>query len=185
VAGRGSEAGHYVDLTEFFSQQPWRDHGPGHGQVLRRIPRQFGKYWAIPAEGDAVGWSYRKDWFEDPAEMEAFKAKYGYDLAPPEDWAQLRDIAEFFHRPDENRYGVAIYTDNSYDALVMGVENAIFSFGGELGTTRPTRSTASSTRTRTSRRSRPTASSTASRLRAGPRPSSSRTTRRSPRAWRR
>ena len=87
----------------------------------------------MPAEGDAVGWSYRKDWFEDPKEMEAFKAKYGYDLAPPKDCKQLRDIAEFFHRPDEKRYGVAIYTDNSYDALVMGVENAIFSYGGELG----------------------------------------------------
>jgi len=65
--------------------------------------------------------------------MEAFKAKYGYDLAPPATWAQMRDIAEFFHRPDQGRYGIAIYTDNSYDGLVMGVENAIFSYGGELG----------------------------------------------------
>jgi multiple sugar transport system substrate-binding protein len=65
--------------------------------------------------------------------MEAFKAKYGYDLAVPTTWAQLRDIAEFFHRPDQNRHGVAIYTDNSYDGLVMGVENVIFSYGGELG----------------------------------------------------
>jgi multiple sugar transport system substrate-binding protein len=79
-----------------------------------------------------VGWSYRKDWFEDPAEMEAFKARYGYDLVLPQNWKQLIDIAEFFHRPDENRYGIAIYTDNSYDGLVMGVENAIFSYGGDL-----------------------------------------------------
>jgi multiple sugar transport system substrate-binding protein len=78
-------------------------------------------------------WSYRKDWFEDPKEMAAFKAKYGYNLAPPKNWKELRDIAEFFHRPDQKRYGIAIYTDNSYDGLVMGVENAIFSFGGELG----------------------------------------------------
>ena len=65
--------------------------------------------------------------------MEAFKAKYGYDLAPPKTWKELRDIAEFFHRPDQKRYGVAIYTDNSYDAMAMGFENALFSFGGELG----------------------------------------------------
>ena len=65
--------------------------------------------------------------------MAAFKAKYGYDLAPPADWKQLRDIAEFFHRPDKGRAGVAIYTDNSYDAMAMGFENALFSFGGELG----------------------------------------------------
>jgi multiple sugar transport system substrate-binding protein len=106
---------------------------PATVKYYAEYPSNSGKYWSIPAEGDAVGWSYRKDWFEDPKEMEAFKAKYGYDLGIPKDWKQLRDIAEFFHRPDEKRYGVAIYTDNSYDALVMGVENAIFSFGGELG----------------------------------------------------
>ena len=132
--GAASEAGHYVDLTEFFNKHKLGEvMAPATVKYYAEYPSNSGKFWSIPAEGDAVGWSYRKDWFEDPKEMEAFKAKYGYDLAPPKDWKQLRDIAEFFHRPDQKRYGVAIYTDNSYDALVMGVENAIFSFGGELG----------------------------------------------------
>ena len=65
--------------------------------------------------------------------MDAFKAKYGYDLAVPKTYKELRDIAEFFYRPDEKQYGIAIYTDNSYDAMIMGVESAIFSYGGELG----------------------------------------------------
>ncbi|MEO9613191.1 MAG: extracellular solute-binding protein [Nitratireductor sp.] len=132
--GAGSTGGHYVDLTDFFKEHNLGEvMAPATVKYYAEYPGNSGKYWAIPLEGDAVGWSYRKDWFEDPKEMEAFKAKYGYDLAPPKDWKQLRDIAEFFHRPDEKRYGVAIYTDNSYDALVMGVENAIFSYGGELG----------------------------------------------------
>ena len=132
--GAASEAGHYVDLTEFFNKHNLAEvMAPATVKYYAEYPSESGKYWAIPAEGDAVGWSYRKDWFEDPAEMAAFKEKYGYDLAAPETWAQLRDIAEFFHRPDEGRYGIAIYTDNSYDGLVMGVENAIFSYGGELG----------------------------------------------------
>jgi multiple sugar transport system substrate-binding protein len=132
--GAASEGGHYVDLTEFFNKHNVGEiMAPATVKYYAEYPGNSGKFWAIPAEGDAVGWSYRKDWFEDPAEMEAFKAKYGYDLAPPETWAQLTDIAEFFHRPDENRYGIAIYTDNSYDAMVMGVENAIFSYGAELG----------------------------------------------------
>ena len=96
-------------------------------------PPKSGKYWAIPVEGDANGWAYRKDWFEDPKEKAAFKKKYGYDLGVPKDYTQLRDIAEFFHRPSEKRYGVALYTDNTYDALAMGVEQTIFSFGGDLG----------------------------------------------------
>ncbi|WP_121068420.1 ABC transporter substrate-binding protein [Chachezhania antarctica] len=132
--GAASEGGHYVDLTDFFVEHDLGNiMAPATVKYYAEYPGNSGKFWAVPAEGDAVGWSYRKDWFEDPAEMEAFKAKYGYDLAPPETWAQLLDIAEFFHRPDEDRYGVAIYTDNSYDAMVMGVENAIFSYGGDLG----------------------------------------------------
>lgn len=132
--GAASEAGHYVDLTQFFNENKVGDiMAPATVKYYAEYPGNSGKYWAIPAEGDAVGWSYRKDWFEDPAEMAAFKAKFGYDLAVPVDWKQLRDIAEFFNRPDEGRYGIAIYTDNSYDAMAMGFENALFSFGGELG----------------------------------------------------
>ena len=132
--GAASEAGHYVELTDFFKAHDLGNvMAPATVKYYAEYPGNSGRYWSIPAEGDAVGWSYRKDWFEDPAEKEAFKAKYGYDLAVPETWAQLLDIAEFFHRPDQNRYGVAIYTDNSYDGLVMGVENALFSYGGDLG----------------------------------------------------
>ncbi len=129
--GAGSTGGHYVDLTDFFAK-----HGVAETMApatVKAYAEYDGKFWAIPAEGDATGWAYRKDWFEDPAEKTAFKAKYGYDLDVPKTWDQMRDIAEFFHRPDQKRYGIAIYTDNSYDALVMGYENALFSYGGELG----------------------------------------------------
>ena len=129
--GAGSTGGHYVDLTDFFKKHKVADiMAPA---TVKSYAEYDGKYWAIPVEGDATGWAYRKDWFEDPKEMSAFKAKYGYDLAPPKTWDQLRDIAEFFHRPDEKRYGITVYTDNSYDALVMGFENALFSYGGDLG----------------------------------------------------
>jgi multiple sugar transport system substrate-binding protein len=129
--GAGSEGGHYVDLTDFFEEHNLTDvFVPA---TIKYYSEYDGKYWAIPTEGDANGWAYRKDWFEDPEEMAAFKEKYGYDLGVPEDYKQLRDIAEFFHRPDEGRYGVALYTDNSYDGLAMGVEQTIFSYGGELG----------------------------------------------------
>ncbi len=129
--GAASEAGHYVDLTAFFTKH-------NLGQVMAPATVKYyaeynKKFWAVPAEGDAVGWAYRKDWFENPAEKAAFKGKYGYDLAPPKTWKELLEIAEFFHRPDQNRYGVAIYTDNSYDGLIMGIENALFSYGADLG----------------------------------------------------
>ena len=132
--GAGSTGGHYVDLTDFFAEHGVAEiMAPATVEAYAEYPKGSKKYWAVPVEGDATGWAYRKDWFEDPAEKEAFQAKYGYELDVPKTWAQMRDIAEFFHRPDEQRYGIAIYTDNSYDALVMGYENALFSFGGDLG----------------------------------------------------
>jgi multiple sugar transport system substrate-binding protein len=129
--GAASTAGHYVDLTDFI-----KEHGVDQTFVpatLKYYAEYDGRYWSIPAEGDANGWAYRKDWFEDPAEMAAFKERYGYDLGVPQDFNQLIDIAEFFTRPDENRYGVALYTQTAYDAMAMGLEQTIFTWGGDLG----------------------------------------------------
>jgi multiple sugar transport system substrate-binding protein len=132
--GAASTGGHYVELTDFVKAHNLTETmAPATMKYYSEYPGSSGHYWSVPLEGDAVGWAYRKDWFEDPTEMANFKAKYGYDLGVPKDWKQLTDIAEFFHRPDQNRYGVAIYTDNSYDAMAMGFENALFSYGGELG----------------------------------------------------
>jgi multiple sugar transport system substrate-binding protein len=39
------------------------------------------------------------------------------------------DIAKFFTRPDQNLYGAAIYTQRDYDAITMGYENVMFSYG--------------------------------------------------------
>ena len=85
---------------------------PATVKYYAEYPKAAASTGPIPLEGDAAGWAYRKDWFEDPKEMEAFKAKYGYDLGVPKTYKQLRDIAEFFYRPDEKSYGIAIYTDN-------------------------------------------------------------------------
>ena len=113
--GAASTGGHYVDLTDFFNEHNARQDLRA-GDAASTTREYDGKYWSIPAEGDANGWAYRKDWFEDPTEMATFKAKYGYDLGVPQDYKQLIDIAEFFTRPDENRYGVALYTQTAYDA---------------------------------------------------------------------
>ena len=47
-------------------------------------PDGSGKFWGLPVNQDAYGFMYRKDLFEDPKEKEAFKAKYGKELAPPQ-----------------------------------------------------------------------------------------------------
>jgi multiple sugar transport system substrate-binding protein len=99
--GAGSTQGHYVDLTDFFQKHNLeKAFLPATVAGYAEYPIGSHKYWAIPLEGDANGWAYRKDWFEDPKEKAAFKTKYGYELGVPKDYKQMRDIAEFFHRPN-------------------------------------------------------------------------------------
>jgi multiple sugar transport system substrate-binding protein len=132
--GRGATQGHYVDLTDWIKKRGVdKSMAPATITAYSEYPKGSGKYWAVPVEGDACGWSYRKDLFEDPMEKEAFRRKYGYELDIPETWAQLLDIAEFFYRPDKKTYGVAIYTQKDYDAITMGVENVLWAFGADLG----------------------------------------------------
>jgi multiple sugar transport system substrate-binding protein len=129
--GQGATAGWYVDLTDFFKST-----GLGSSvteatlKYYGEYPAGSGKYFAFPTEGDADGWAYRKDLFDDPKEQADFKAKYGYDLAVPKTFKELTDIAKFFTRKDKGLYGVAIYTQKDYDAITMGVENTMFPWGG-------------------------------------------------------
>ena len=67
--GAGSTGGHYVDLTDFFKKHKVAETmAPATVKGYAEYPGNSGKYWAIPLEGDATGWAYRKDWFEDPKE---------------------------------------------------------------------------------------------------------------------
>lgn len=130
--GQGATQGHYLDITDFMVENGLDTSvTPATLTYYGEYPTGSGRYWAFPTEGDADGWAYRKDLFEDPDEMAAFEAEYGYPLAPPETYAQLTDIANFFTRPDEGLWGAAIYTQMDYDAMTMGVENAMFSYGGK------------------------------------------------------
>jgi multiple sugar transport system substrate-binding protein len=128
--GQGATQGHYVDMTDFMVSEGIADTvTPATLTYYGEYPGGSGTYWGFPTEGDADGWAYRKDLFEDPANMDAFKAEYGYDLAVPTTYEQLMDLAKFFTRPDEGLFGVAIYTQKDYDAITMGVENTMFSWG--------------------------------------------------------
>lgn len=132
--GRGSREGHYIELTKWIEdKQIARKMTDASMTGYSEFPKHSGHYWAIPLEGDAMGFSYRKDLFEDPNEKRAFKAKYGYELSVPETWYQLKDIAEFFYRPDEDFYGVLVWCEPEYDGITMGIESLVWAWGADLG----------------------------------------------------
>lgn len=130
--GIGVESGHYVELTDFLNSNGITETvTPATLQYYGEYPVGSGRYYSYPTEGDANGWAYRKDLFENPDNMAAFEAEYGYPLAVPQTWEQLRDIAKFFTRPDEGLYGNAVYTQVGGDAITMGFENVMFSYGAD------------------------------------------------------
>lgn len=132
--GRGAMGGHYVELTKWIKQNGVdKSMIPAAMTGYSEFPKGSGHYWAVPVEGNATGFSYRKDLFEDPLEQKNFKAKYGYELKVPETWYQFKDIAEFFYRPEKDLYGASVFAESRYDGITMGIDALIWAWGADLG----------------------------------------------------
>jgi multiple sugar transport system substrate-binding protein len=132
--GRGATRDLYLDLTDWLpSATDMSKIHPRAAKYLCEYPADSGKYYAAPCETDAVGFVYRKDWFENDQEKTSFKKKYGRELSVPNTWTEFRDIAEFFYRPDDKLYGCALLTGRGYDSLTMGFQMFMWGFGGSWG----------------------------------------------------
>jgi multiple sugar transport system substrate-binding protein len=79
-------------IQTYIKQEDMDDIEPG-----RKLATMLydGKYWGVLVDGDMFILYHRADLFEDPDVMSKFKAKYGYDLAPPKSWEQLDQIGQF------------------------------------------------------------------------------------------
>lgn len=94
-------AGDYIlPYDEYYEAEAGRfplfdfeDELPGM-QALRMYA---GKKYVVPYDCDGQVLYYRRDLLTDPANMEAFKAETGKDLAVPTTWEELRDIAKWFN----------------------------------------------------------------------------------------
>ncbi len=132
--GLGAEAGHYIKLNDFFDSQgiTMDDFIQATVTGYAEWPKGTPNYWALPAFGDVVGWTYRKDWFERPELQSAFKESYGRDLDVPNTLEELKDIAAFFQGREIDGttvYGAAIYTERGSEGITMGVTNALYNYG--------------------------------------------------------
>src|SRR5258705_13580200 len=106
--GGAAENGHYVKLNDFFDKEGIKmtDFMPATVVGYSQWPKNTPNYWALPAMGDAIGWTYRKDWFAKPALQAEFKAKYNRELAAPKTQTELQQVAEFFQGRDvDSRQG--------------------------------------------------------------------------------
>ena len=129
--GGAAESGHYVKLNDFFAKEGIKmsDFMPATVTGYSEWPKGTPNYWALPAMGDSVGWTYRKDWFNRPEIKAEFKAKYNRDLAPPKTWDEFKQVAEFFQNrtiDGKKVYGAYIFTERGSEGITMGVTNALY-----------------------------------------------------------
>jgi multiple sugar transport system substrate-binding protein len=132
--GGGAENGHYVKLNDFFEAEgiSMGDFADAAVYAYSTWPKGSENYWALPAMGDALGWFYRKDWFEMPEVREAFQAEYGRELAEPETMAELMEVARFFQGREidgQTRYGASIFTERGSEGITMGATAALYTHG--------------------------------------------------------
>jgi len=75
-----------------------------------------------------VNWNYnqvywaRADLLNNPEEKAAFKAKYGYELAPAKTIEQMRDIAEFFTRKKGEKLAGKTLDSDFYGIVLEGIK---------------------------------------------------------------
>ena len=131
--GGAAESGHYVKLNDFFAKEGIKmsDFMPATVTGYSEWPKGTPNYWALPAMGDALGWTYRKDWFAKPELKAEFKKKYNRDLAPPTTWAEFKQVAEFFTRTIDGKkvYGTYLFTERGSEGITMGVSNVLYPYG--------------------------------------------------------
>jgi multiple sugar transport system substrate-binding protein len=132
--GGAAENGQYVKLNDFFDANGISMDAfiPATVTGYSEWPKNTPNYWSLPAFGDVVGWTYRKDWFARADIQEAFKAEYGRDLGVPATYAELMDIAKFFQGRDidgKTVYGASIYTERGSEGITMGAMNTLYGFG--------------------------------------------------------
>lgn len=103
---------------------------PDYDPVMLKAYTTFEeKLVGLPVHADHMMLLYRTDLFEDPEEQDAFKGKYGVDLAVPKNWADFVNVAEFFTRPDQNLWGHAVMGKRTHQAGAQWI-NRIFGYGG-------------------------------------------------------
>jgi ABC-type glycerol-3-phosphate transport system substrate-binding protein len=92
-----------------------------------------GHFVGMPVWTNAEILYYRKDLFEDPANRATFKKAYGYELAPPQDWQQFNDAAQFFTR--KGMFGTdvkgAVETEWLATLMQAGADNMVLTPDGK------------------------------------------------------
>jgi len=91
-----AQIGAIIPLDEYVDKYGYRAELDKIAPVYRDNQMKVnGKIYGLPDDGDVLVMYYRRDIFNDPDMKSAFKAKHGYELAPPKTWKQFAEVGQF------------------------------------------------------------------------------------------
>lgn len=126
------KAGALVPLDAFVDKYGYRDELKNIAPTYRDNQMKVdGKIYGFPDDGDLFVLYYRKDLFEDATNKAEFKAKHGYDLAPPKTWEQYAQIGQFF----TDKYKPKMYGAGQFRQAAYGIwmfEERFRNLGGKF-----------------------------------------------------
>lgn len=117
-------------LTDQAVAMPDFDFADYDPEMLKAYTTFEGKLVGLPYHADHMMLLYRTDLFENPKEKDAFKAKYGTELAVPKTWEEFDKVAEFFTRPDQGLWGHAVMGKRTHQSGAQWI-NRFFGNGGK------------------------------------------------------
>jgi len=131
--GEAVKGGFIEDLTSLITTElPFDDYNQTALSAYAEVPIGSGAYYSVPVITDTRMMVYRKDLFENPDVMAAYKEATGNDLAVPTTWTELLAIAEFFKANDVIDAGYVSHWINDGDLVQTAFNHILWSFGGEL-----------------------------------------------------
>ena len=99
-------------ITEFAERYEPKGFRDG---ILYSIGDSFDQeLYGFQTDGDTYLMFYHKDWLDDPNEQHAYEDRFGQPLQIPLTWDELDQQMAFFHRPEENRFGGALFRTPRY-----------------------------------------------------------------------
>ena len=107
-----AEAGVLFDIGAFaaaYEPQTLRKHS------LYTVGDSYdGRLYGFQADGDAYLMFYNKPWLEDEDNQKRYADQFGEPLDIPETWPELDRQMAFFHKPEKNRFGGALFRTPTY-----------------------------------------------------------------------
>ena len=120
------------NLNDFIAQQPPENFPEGWHSSLLHLQQINNGVYGLPFHDGPECLMYRKDLFDDPSEKATFKNRYNYELRPPKTWQEFTQIAEFFHRPEDNLYGCVFANYPDGHNMVFDFCLQLWTRGGNL-----------------------------------------------------